>query len=131
MDFFESLKTMPFNLNDHNPSLRKHGIGLPHMEETKKNLSEIQKERWKQGKYDAEKLRLSRIGFKQPESQKKTVAEKLSSEWIVTNPKGESQKIKNLQKFCRDNGLDQGNMVKVSKGIIKQNKGWTCSKIDT
>jgi hypothetical protein len=128
---FEDLKNYQFDINDHNPSLRKHGIGLPHMEETKKNLSEIQKERWKQGKYDAEKLRLSRIGFKQPESQKRTVAEKLSCEWIVTNPKGESFKIKNLQDFCRSNGLDQGNMVKVSKGIIKQNKGWKCLKLET
>lgn len=126
---FESLKTMPFNIMDHNPSLRPHGIGLPHMEETKNILSEIQKERWKQGKYDAEKLRLSRIGFKQPESQKKAVAEKLSSEWLITNPKGESFKIKNLQKFCRENGLDQGNMIKVSKGRIKQNKGWKCVKL--
>ena len=128
---FESLKTMPFDINDHNPSLRKYGIGLPHMEETKKNLSEIQKERWKQGKYDPEKLRLSRIGFKQPESQKKKVAEKLSAEWIITDPKGKSFKIKNLQKFCKENGLDQGNMVKVSQGIIKQNKGWKCVKLDT
>jgi len=122
---------MPFDINDHNPSLRRYGIGFPHMEETKKDLSEIQKERWKQGKYDPEKLRLSRIGFKQPDSQKISVAEKLSSEWIVINPKGESQIIKNLQKFCRENGLDQGNMVKVSQGIIKQNKGWKCVKINT
>jgi hypothetical protein len=131
MDIFESLKTMQFDINDHNPSLRKWGIGLPHMEETKKHLSEIQKERWKQGVYDAEKLRLSRIGFKQPDSQKQKVAEKLSSEWIITNPKGESFKIKNLHKFCKENGLDQGNMVKVSKGLIKQNKGWKCLKIES
>ena len=128
---FESLKTHIFNLQEHNPSLRKHGIGLPHMEETKKNLSEIQKERWKQGKYDAEKLRLSRIGFKQPESQKQKVSEKLSDEWEVTSPTGEIQKIKNLRKFCSENGLDQGNMVKVSKGIIKQNKGWKCFKVNS
>lgn len=131
MDIFDSLKTMPFDINNHNPSLKLWGIGLPHMEETKKNLSEIQKERWKQGKYDAEKLRLSRIGFKQPNSQKEKVAEKLSAEWLITNPKGETVKIKNLQKFCRENNLDQGNMIKVSKGRIKQNKGWTCSKIET
>ena len=128
---FDSLKTHQFNLADHNPSLRKHGIGLPHMEETKKNLSDIQKERWKQGKYDAEKLRLSRIGFKQPDSQKQKVSGKLSCEWLITNPKGEIQTIKNLRKFCDENKLDQGNMVKVSQGLIKQNKGWKCVKIDS
>lgn len=129
MDIFDSLKTMKFDINDHGPTLKNWGIGLTHTEETKKNLSEIQKERWKQGKYDAEKLRLSRIGFKQPESQKKKVSEKLSSEWIIINPKGETIKIKNLTKFCKENNLDQGNMVKVSKGIIKQNKGWKCVKL--
>jgi len=131
MDIFDTLKNHPFNLNDHNPSLRKHGIGLPHMEETKRTLSEIQKERWKQGKYDAEKLRLSRIGFKQPESQKKTVSEKLSAEWLLTDPCGKTYKIKNLREFCSKENLDQGNMVKVSKGIIKQNKGWKCVKLST
>jgi hypothetical protein len=61
-------------------------------------------------------------------SQKKTVAEKLSAEWLITEPNGKSYKIKNLQKFCKENGkfckengLDQGNMVKV----------WKCVKLNT
>jgi len=37
--------------------------------------------------------------------------------------------IVNLRKFCKDNGLDQGNMVKVSQGILKQHKGWKCVKV--
>jgi hypothetical protein len=118
------------NLKDENGldgGFDKGGWSLEQIE----NFRQKQKERWSKGLVDPEKLRLSRIGFKQPESQKKTVAEKLSSEWIVTDPKGQSTRIKNLQKFCKENGLDQGNMVKVSKGYIKQNKGWKCVKIDT
>jgi hypothetical protein len=94
-----------------------------------KNISIKQKGRWAKGVYDREKLRLSRIGFKQPEKQKIKVSEKLSKEWAVTNPNGQKQIVKNLHKFCKNNNLDQGNMVKVSQGILKQHKGWKCVKV--
>jgi len=83
-----------------------------------------QKERWAKGLVDPEKLRLSRIGFKQPESQKKAVAEKLSKEWLITNLQGNQFKIKNLQQFCKENNLDQGNL---SRGT---HKGWKCVKLE-
>ena len=89
------------------------------------NFRQKQKERWAKGLVDPEKLRLSRIGFKQPESQKQKVADKLSKEWSITSPTGEQMVIKNLQKFCRDNELDQGNL---SRGSYK---GWKCIKIMT
>jgi hypothetical protein len=94
-------------------------------EEQKQNISIKQKERWANGIYDREKLRLSRIGFKQPESQKKTVAEKLSKEWLITDLQNNQYIIKNLQQFCRDNNLDQGNL---SRGSYK---GWKATKINT
>jgi hypothetical protein len=128
-DIFESLKTMPFDLNDHNPSLRKWGIGFPHTEETKKYISEMKKG-LKQTPEHIQNRVNKMIGFKQSDYQKETASKKLSAEWIITNPNGDSIKIKNLRKFCIDNNLDQGNMVKVSKGIIKQNKGWKCIKIE-
>ena len=34
---------MEFNINDHNPSLRRWGIGFPHTEESKKSISESKK----------------------------------------------------------------------------------------
>lgn len=82
-------------------------------------------QRHKEGKYDYEKLRLSRIGFKQPESQKKSVSEKLAKKWSIIDPTGNTFIIKNLQKFCRDNGLDQGNL---SRGSYK---GWKAVKLET
>ena len=105
--------------------MSKAFTGRKYSKEFCENASIVMKERWKQGKYDSEKLRLSRIGFKQPESQKKAVAEKLSKEWSVTSPTGEKMIIKNLQKFCRENGLDQGNL---SRGT---HKGWKASKLET
>lgn len=97
--------------------------GRKYSKEFCENVSMVMRERWKQGKYDAEKLRLSRIGFKQPDSQKKKVAEKLSKEWLITDLEGNQFKIKNLQKFCRENGLDQSNL---SRGSYK---GWKAVRL--
>ena len=80
-------------------------------------------QRHKDGVYDYEKLRLSRIGFKQPESQKQKVSEKLSKKWSITSPKGETLVVENLNNFCKEHGLDQGNL---SRGSYK---GWKCLKI--
>jgi hypothetical protein len=98
-------------------------IGRKLSEEHRDSISTSQKQRWLDGKYDVEKLRLSRIGFKQPESQKERVREALSAAWLVTNPEGQQFNIVNLTKFCRENGLDQGNL---SRG---KHKGWKASKI--
>ena len=67
-------------------------------------------------------------GFKQSEYQKEKARELLECDWLITDPNGQVYKITNLRKFCRDHGLEQGNMVKVSQGILKQNKGWKCVK---
>jgi hypothetical protein len=72
---------------------------------------------------------LKQLGRKQPESQKIKTAEKLSKNYKLIDPMGKCFIIFNLRKFCLENGLDQGNMVKVSQGILKQHKGWTCYKI--
>jgi len=107
------------------------GGSYKHRPETKIKNSQIMVERWKQGKYDAEKLRLSRIGFKQPESQKIAVAKALAKEYLVTDPDGNQYKIKNLQRFCRENNLDQPNMTAVASGRLKHCKQWKCVKLDT
>jgi hypothetical protein len=63
-------------------------------------------------------------GMKQTDYQKKTVAEKLSKEYIVIDPKGEIYEVKNLRKWAKENGLDQGNLTKVTQGKLKQHKGY-------
>jgi len=94
-------------------------------EEQLKNNSQKAKERWANGVYDIEKLRLSRIGFKQPQSQKDSVAKALSKNWSITDPNDNNFNITNLNQFCRENNLDQSNL---SRGKYK---GWKCIKIDT
>jgi len=74
-------------------------------------------------------LSLAQIGKKQSDYQKQRARETMEESWVVTTPKGQSINIVNLRKFCLENNLDQGNMVKVSKGILKQHKGWICFKV--
>ena len=76
----------------------------------------------KLSKEHKEKIGQSRLGKKQPQSQKDKVAKKLAKTYII-----DGQEITNLQKFCREHGLDQGNMTKVAQGILKSHKGYTCS----
>ena len=76
-----------------------------------------------------EKHRLSRAGYTHSNDTKQKIAGSIAQQWVVTSPDGVAQTITNLNQFCRDNHLDQGNMVKVSKGILRATKGWTCQKV--
>src|ERR1035437_1609885 len=66
----------------------------------KKILSEIQKQLWATGKYNN------------------------SKHWKFISPEGNIVEFDNLQRFCRENGLSQGNMINVFKGKRNQHKGW-------
>jgi len=130
MDIFESLKTHQFNIEDHNPSLKRWGIGFPHTEETKQHIREM-KTGLKQSPETIKKRVDKMLGYKQSDWQKQRARETFEMAWLVTNPQGQSFNIVNLRKFAKENNLDQGNMVKVSQGILKQHKGWKCVKIGT
>jgi hypothetical protein len=101
--------------------IRQANLGRKHSPETLVKMSETKK-----GKYDSEhyrKISLMRTDFKQPESQKIKVAEKLSAKWQLTDINGNTFEVNNLRKYCRENGLDQGNM---SRNLIR---GWSCKKL--
>lgn len=127
-DIFESLKTWPFDLESIKTNSVIRFYEKTRSEETKKSIS-----RTKMGIKQTNEHILKRVnsmrGFKQSQHQKDRARETLECAWVVTNVKGESFNIVNLRKFCANNGLDQGNMVKVSQGILKQHKGWKCLKV--
>jgi group I intron endonuclease len=54
--------------------------------------------------------------------------DKLAKEWIIITPDGEKLTIKNLNQFCRDHQLDQGNMMKVANGKSKHCKQYICKR---
>lgn len=118
---FESLKNFPFDIKEHNPT--KVWFSCEHTEQSKKLISKMKKG-IKQKPEHIQKRVNSIKGFKQSEHQKKVAMETLSSLWLITNPLGDAFKIKNLRNFCRENGLDQGNL---SRGSYK---GWKAVKLE-
>lgn len=102
-------------------------IGNSFSKETLKKMSDSKK--GKKPKEFYVEIAKKNVGWKQTEYQKQKVREKFQLKWIVVSPQGDKINITNLRKFCIQNNLDQGNMVKVSKGILKKHKEWTCFKI--
>jgi hypothetical protein len=127
-DFFKTLRDTPFDIHEHNPQPRGFTFKSSHTEESKKLISEMKKG-LKQTPEHIKKRVDKMVGFKQSTHQKEKAKEMFQSEWSVTDPNGKLHKVINLRQFCRDNKLDQGNMVKVSQGILKQHKGWKCIKL--
>jgi hypothetical protein len=127
-DILESLKNFKHEFDKDESNVVHRFYVKNHTEETKKAISDAKKG-YKQTPEHIEKVRLSRIGKKQTDYQKQRAKESLECAWLLTTPEGKQINIVNLRQFCLENGLDQGNMVKVSQGIIKQSKGWKCLKI--
>lgn len=97
-------------------------VGNTFSTETIKKMSDSKKGKRPKEYFVA--LSKMRTGYTQTEYQKKTVSEKLSKEWLVTDPDGNIFEIKNLRNFCIQNQLDQGNL---SRGKYK---GWTAKILD-
>ena len=129
-DIFLTLKTMHFDMEllEKNSNVRFYE--KTRSEETKKAISES-KMGIKQTDEHIKKRVESMKGFKQTDYQKNRARENLECAWLITNPEGKIFNIINIRQFCYKNNLDQGNMVKVSQGILKKHKGWTCSKIQS
>tara|TARA_R110001632_G_scaffold83617_9_gene184997 strand:+ start:3880 stop:4521 length:642 start_codon:yes stop_codon:yes gene_type:complete len=61
-------------------------------------------------------------------SRSDNVADACAKNYTFTSPKGVAVDVYNISKFCRDNSLDAGHMIKVHKGQYKQHKGWRVIK---
>lgn len=53
------------------------------------------------------------------------ISQAMSSWKHFRNPVGEVVSVFNLNQFCKETGLDRGNLMKVLAGKIKSSKGWT------
>lgn len=67
---------------------------------------------------------LQRTGAKQPDTQKRKVAEALSQTWHVTTPEGTTMTITNLRQFCLAHGLRQSNL-----STYGHTKGYKATKV--
>ena len=70
-----------------------------------------------------------RVGNKHP-FYGKNIADKIRSQvWEIIKPNGETEIIRNLNKYCKENNLQQTLMGKVAKGQRNHHKGFSCRKI--
>lgn len=92
--------------------------GKTQSEETKQKISKAAKERYKNKPHH-------RIGNKLSEEQKFQIAEKNSKEYELISPEGNLIKLKNLEKFARENNLSANCLRHVLSGRNKSHKGWT------
>lgn len=100
--------------------------------EARRKISNSKKGK-KLSKEHKRKLSESKKGCKGHKQSKESIAkitESNSHYWQITDPEGNVFIIKNLNKFCTENRLDQSNMWTVSTGKRKQHKGWRCEKLD-
>lgn len=87
--------------NNQNPMLGKN-----HKEETKNKISEKKK-----------------LYYKENDNPR-------TSNWEIIKPNGEIINIKNLSKYCDENGLSKSSMCMVSKNKRDNYKGYRCRKIE-
>jgi hypothetical protein len=101
-------------------------VGNTFSQQTIKKMSDSKK--GKKSKQYFVEIAKKNVGRKQSDHQKQKAREFKQLSWKLITPEGNEFLITNLRKFCMENNLDQGNMVKVSQGILKQHKGWKCIK---
>ncbi len=92
--------------------------GKTQSEETKQKISDAAKERYKNRPHPV-------LGNKLSEEQKSQIAERNSKEYELISPEGNPIKLKNLEKFARENNLSVNCLRHVLSGRNKSHKGWT------
>jgi len=110
-------------------------LGKKLSDETKKRLSDSMKIAMagennpmygrKHSKETRDRIRAKHLGKKIPEKNLKHLIEN----WLVIYPDGNKKIIRNLNKFCKKNDLNQGNMSMVAKGVFDNHKGYKCRKL--
>lgn len=63
-----------------------------------------------------------------PEFQPK--GDTVSKSYMVTDPNGKRFEVRNLAKFCKENGLSDSGMNTVARGLNHHYKGWKCEHAD-
>jgi len=107
-------------------NLTKGGEGALGYKWTKEQLSKLQRIHSKDSKI---KMSQSHIGLTHSSKTVEKMISGISRKWLITFPNGKRKIIKNLSKFCRENGLSCGNMSSVAKGRLKHHKYFHCSKV--
>lgn len=109
-------------------------LGRKTSEKTRALISKANKGKIKGIKRSAEtRLRMSQAwkGKKKSAQQLEKITAARSFTYVLIDPFGQSQVVKNLRKFCRESGLHQGALAAVARGDAPHHKRWVAVKIET
>lgn len=59
-----------------------------------------------------------------PEETRQKISRAKAKEFVFISPAGAEVTVRNLKKFCQENGLHLSSMCQVAKGIYKHHKNW-------
>lgn len=114
--------------DEHKKNIGLSGIGKVMSEESKRKISIANKGKKRS---DEARARMSAGGkgkiLSSEHIQNRTNAQ--AKTYSVTSPEGVEMIIKNLNKFCRENGLGSAAMCDVASGRHPSHKGWKCRRI--
>jgi group I intron endonuclease len=110
---------------------RGRNIGRKH---TSSAIEKIRKTHFgkKKGPFSSEtrkKMSESHLGNKIPPCVRKKMSKNRSYSWLLTLPDGSQKVIKNLYKYCNENGLNHSTMNAVSKGKRNHHKDHRCIRL--
>ena len=73
-----------------------------------------------------EKVAAKHRGMKRSPLACQNIGESKSKSYIVISPNGDEIEIRNLKKFCRENGLEYTSLAKVAAGTQTHHRNWKC-----
>ena len=126
--------------NGYNSTIGGEGTkNFKHTKSTRDKLSKINKGKKKKPftKEHRERISAANKGRKHTKEHIKNAAEarkgheRNAKTYKIMLPSGDTEIIKNLRKYCRENNLNRKSMMEVCKGKYKQHKGYKCEKMDT
>ena len=111
--------------------------GIPQSEEHKKARSEALKGNancgWMKGKkWPKETIQKMKISAKKRNESVEYINKQsdaknhLKTNYLITDPKGNTFEVFGINQFCKQNGLTHSAMVLVAQGKRKHHKGWKC-----
>ncbi len=124
--------TIPKDAKSDKHGFRNPHYGLKHSEESRRLISETKRGINVNTSLELEKKR-KRWLLDNPNNNpiaKAKAIDAIVKVYLVVSPLGETIKVKNMAKFCRENNLHKGNMCSVAKGKLKHYKNWKCSYIN-
>lgn len=102
--------------------------GFKHTEETKQKMKDHIKRYPRDMSFMQTEKYKNKLRKPKAAGHGEKIAKTIALNWIITFPEGKTEKIKNMTKFCRDNGLAQGNLHKTARGIITHSMGYSAKK---